>query len=192
MQFSYYLQTELKDAGALENSIVTEFVLYDIDHPRKNASAPDASSPDAVKAPLCSVEILSSTKQSHESGHFDSSNNSLVAAELHPELEIAAIILEVQVKKRECPKFKGPDGADDEPIQNRKAAISDCEESWKDSCSDSIRKPQFAKHQNLQPFTFTRPMEERWRKRLWWLGHGMPSQYFWQWKHSYCWRPYPH
>ncbi|KAL2517122.1 Protein of unknown function (DUF3527) [Abeliophyllum distichum] len=104
MQVSCYL-------GASENSMVTEFVLYDIAHPKKNSSQDDSSSfPDVVKTQFISDEISSLTqtktngqsKQSHESGHVDSWTNPLVAAELHPELEIAAIIMEVPVKKREC------------------------------------------------------------------------------------------
>lgn len=128
MQVSCYFQTELKVAGAFENSMVTECVLCDIAHPRTNASSQDASSssPDVVKAQLISDEISSSTsKQSQESGQFDSLTNPLVAAKLHPELEIAAIIIEVPVNKRECLKLKGRDRADDKPLQNRKAATSD-------------------------------------------------------------------
>ncbi|XP_022881180.1 uncharacterized protein LOC111398492 [Olea europaea var. sylvestris] len=128
MEVSCYLQTELKVAGAFENSMVTECVLCDIAHPRTNTSSQDASSssPDVVKAQFISDEILSSSsKQSQESSQCDSLTNPLVGAKLHSELEIAAIIMEVPVKNRECLKLKGRDRADDEPLQNRKAATSD-------------------------------------------------------------------
>ncbi|KAL2544127.1 hypothetical protein Fot_13360 [Forsythia ovata] len=136
--------------------MVTEFLLYDIAHPRKNSSSQDdsSSSPDFVKTQFISDEISSSTqtntkgqsKQSHESGHFDSWTNPLVAAELHPELEIAAIIMEVQVKKRECLILKGRDRANDKPFQIRKTAISDCATPGKIRVVIPSGKPRFAKY----------------------------------------------
>ncbi|KAK4400804.1 hypothetical protein Sango_1186500 [Sesamum angolense] len=61
MQVSCRLCTESKGAGELNDSVVTEFVLYDILHSRKSTSSLDNSScsPDDIKAPLVSDEILS-------------------------------------------------------------------------------------------------------------------------------------
>ncbi|KAL0327780.1 UNVERIFIED_CONTAM: hypothetical protein Sangu_1856000 [Sesamum angustifolium] len=59
MQVSCRLCTESKGAGELNDSVVTEFVLYDILHSRKSTSSLDNSScsPDDIKAPLVSDEI---------------------------------------------------------------------------------------------------------------------------------------
>ncbi|CAI9775720.1 unnamed protein product [Fraxinus pennsylvanica] len=154
MQVSCYLCTELKGAGAYDNSMVTEFVLYDIAHPIKGISSQDSSnsSPDVAKAPPVSDEILScgnpeldevstskktklQLKHSRDSGNLDSSTPlPLQAAELHPELEIAAIIMQVPFEKRESLKFKSQDRENDKLIsqlvgvgglEQRKAGISD-------------------------------------------------------------------
>ncbi|CAA2975233.1 Hypothetical predicted protein [Olea europaea subsp. europaea] len=154
MQVSCYLCTELKRAGAFDNSMVTEFVLYDLAHPIKRISSQDNSnsSPDVAKAPWASDEFLScrnseldevSTrrktllrlKHSRDCSHFDSSTPlPLPAAELHPELEIAAIIMQSPFEKRESLKFKSWDRENDKPIsqllgvcglKQRKAGISD-------------------------------------------------------------------
>ncbi|KAM2549547.1 hypothetical protein TB1_013902 [Malus domestica] len=52
MQVSCYLCSELKD-GVFENSMVTEFVLYDIAHARQTCAAQENSkcTPDDVKPP---------------------------------------------------------------------------------------------------------------------------------------------
>ncbi|KAL8556815.1 hypothetical protein ACS0TY_004330 [Phlomoides rotata] len=136
MHVSCYLCTELKGAGAFNESMVTEFVLYDIAHSRRSASSQDSSccSPDASKAPLVSDDILhfeqneiltktrnkSQSKHSRDSGHFDSSMSSqpLSAVELHPGLEIAAIIMQVPFEKRESLKFKSGDWKSEKPLHN--------------------------------------------------------------------------
>ncbi|KAL0324290.1 UNVERIFIED_CONTAM: hypothetical protein Scaly_2396100 [Sesamum calycinum] len=133
MLVSCYLCTELKGAGAFDDSMVTEFVLYDIAHSRKSISFQDNSScsPDVSKVPLVSEEILSTCEQSeasartknkgqvkhsHDSGHFES--QPLAASELHPELEIAAIIMQVPFQKRESLKLKSGDRKMDRPLPN--------------------------------------------------------------------------
>ncbi|KAK6137480.1 hypothetical protein DH2020_028733 [Rehmannia glutinosa] len=53
-------------------------------------------------------------KQSRESGHFES--QPLAVAELHPELETAAIVMQVPFEKRESLKFKSGDSKMDSPL----------------------------------------------------------------------------
>ncbi|KAL2543673.1 hypothetical protein Fot_12906 [Forsythia ovata] len=160
MQVSCYLCTELKGAGAFDNSMVTEFVLYDTAHPIKSISSQDNSnsSPDVAKAPLVSDGSLScgnseldkvstrtktklQLKHSRDSGYFDSSTpHPIPAAELHPELEIAAIIMQVPFEKRESLKFQSWDRENDKLIsqllgvcglEQRKVGISDSASSGK-------------------------------------------------------------
>lgn len=138
MLVSCYLCTELKGAGAFNDSMVTEFVLYDVAHSRRSISSQDNSScsPDVSKAPLVSDEILSwgnceqneisaktknkgQSKHSRDSGHFESSTSPpLAAVELHPGLEIAAIIMQVPFEKRESLKFKSGDRKTEKPLPN--------------------------------------------------------------------------
>ncbi|KAL0447952.1 UNVERIFIED_CONTAM: hypothetical protein Slati_1923100 [Sesamum latifolium] len=119
MQVSCRLCTESKGAGELNDSMVTEFVLYDILHSRKSTSSQDNSScsPDDIKPPLVSDEILSwrncepneisaKTKSkgqlnhSRHSSHFESSAyQPLEATDLRPELEIAAIVMQLEKAK---------------------------------------------------------------------------------------------
>ncbi|KAL0408205.1 UNVERIFIED_CONTAM: hypothetical protein Sradi_1754900 [Sesamum radiatum] len=134
MQVSCRLCMESKGAGELNDSMVTEFVLYDILHSRKSTSSQDNSccSPDDIKAPLVSDEILSwgnyepneisdKTKNkgqlnhSRHSSHFESSAyQPLAATDLRPELEIAAIVMEVPFENRESLKFNSGDKKIDE------------------------------------------------------------------------------
>ncbi|KAL0312593.1 UNVERIFIED_CONTAM: hypothetical protein Sradi_5658600 [Sesamum radiatum] len=55
-------------------------------------------------------------KHSHDSGHFES--QPLATSELHPELEIAAIIMQVPFQKRESLKLKSGDRKMDRPLPN--------------------------------------------------------------------------
>ncbi|KAL0393546.1 UNVERIFIED_CONTAM: hypothetical protein Slati_4320800 [Sesamum latifolium] len=88
-------------------------------------------SPDVSKVPLVSEEILSNCEQneasartknkgqfkhSRDSGHFES--QPLAASELHPDLEIAAIIMQVPFQKRESLKLKSGDRKMDRPLPN--------------------------------------------------------------------------
>ncbi|PIN15105.1 hypothetical protein CDL12_12255 [Handroanthus impetiginosus] len=125
MLVSCYLCTELKGAGAFNDSMVTEFVLYDIVHSRKNISSQDNSScsPDVSKAPMVSEEILSCepnelSAKTKNKGQLSSPSKPLAAAELHPQLEIAAIVMQVPIGKRESLKFKTGDRKSDKPLPN--------------------------------------------------------------------------
>ncbi|KAK6137469.1 hypothetical protein DH2020_028826 [Rehmannia glutinosa] len=112
MVISCYLCTELKGAGAFNDSMVTEYVLYDITQSRRSFSSQDNSS--------CSPDVSDETKnkvqfkQSRESGHFES--QPLAVAELHPELETAAIVMQVPFEKRESLKFESGDSKMDSPL----------------------------------------------------------------------------
>lgn len=138
MHVSCHLCTEFKGAGELNDSMVTEFVLYDIIHSRKCTASLDNSScsDDVINAPLGSDEILSrgnfelkeisaktktksQLKHSRDTGLFESSASQLLTAvKLCPELEIAAIIMQVPLEKRESLKFKSGDKKLDETPPN--------------------------------------------------------------------------
>lgn len=88
MHVSCHLHTEFEGAGQLNDSMVTEFALYDILHSTKSTASQDNTS--------CSGDT----------------------AKLHPELEIAAIIMQVPLEKRESLKFKSGDKNIDEAPPN--------------------------------------------------------------------------
>ncbi|KAL5552074.1 hypothetical protein UlMin_002250 [Ulmus minor] len=123
MQVSCYLCSELKD-GVFDDSMVTEFVLYDIAHA-------------AVENSDCTLDTVKSSKGSdqgsvgktvdlNDRNHMDevklqqklasdggefSSLNPLPwsSADLHPSLEIAAIVMQAPFEKRESLKYKRGD-----------------------------------------------------------------------------------
>ncbi|XP_009628340.1 uncharacterized protein [Nicotiana tomentosiformis] len=135
MQVSCYLCTDIKKAGDCDNSMVTEFVLYDTAHSRKQVSPQDSccSSPDLTNTPKASNENSSGAEEvpektklklqpnhAHDRGHLDSSiPYPLGVAQLQSRVEVAAISIEVPFEKRESLKFRSGDAkADDQPLQN--------------------------------------------------------------------------
>ncbi|XP_055821536.1 uncharacterized protein LOC129890054 [Solanum dulcamara] len=101
MQVSCYLCTDIKNAGNCDNSMVTEFVLYDTPHSRKRVSFQEScSSPDVTIAPKASVEKSSGA------------NCETL------EVEIAAIAIEIPFEKRESLKFRSGDAKADQPLPN--------------------------------------------------------------------------
>lgn len=130
MLVSCDLCTELKGAGAFNESMVTEFVLYDVAHSRRSVSSQDSSccSPDASKAPPDDVSSSASFEQNEISAKTRnrsqpkesslSSSQPLPAVELHPGLEIGAIIMQVPFEKRESLKFKGGDRRLGKPVNS--------------------------------------------------------------------------
>ncbi|KAA8520829.1 hypothetical protein F0562_011502 [Nyssa sinensis] len=153
MQVSCYLCTELKDAGLFDNSMVTEFVLYDIAHARKSIDAQENynHSPDGKHPKGSNESSLGGTreldevsdqlklklqpKDPHDNGHFNSTPHPWVPANLHPNLEVAAIVIQVPFEKGENLKSKKGDVKSDQPHQNlldlsvaeqRKKHVSDC------------------------------------------------------------------
>ncbi|KAL1569077.1 hypothetical protein AAHA92_00600 [Salvia divinorum] len=84
MHVSCRLHTEFEGVGQSNDSMMTEFVLYDVLHSREST------------------------------GRFVSS----AAAKLPPELEIAAIVMQAPLEKRESLKFKSGDKKNDEASPN--------------------------------------------------------------------------
>lgn len=118
MQVSCHLDSESRGAGESNDSMVTEFVVYDTIHSRKNTSSHDnnssSASDDIMSWGNCeSKETSAKTKargQLNHSGELSASlSQPLTAAELHPELEIAAIVMEVPFEKRDSLEFKSGD-----------------------------------------------------------------------------------
>lgn len=137
MQVSCYLCSELKD-GVFDNSMITEFVLYDIAHARLGVAAQENSSCilDSVKPSKRSnpgldrqnLELDDATqtssvklKQNHTThdGQFNSSKtHPWPTANLHPNLEIAAIVMQVPFEKRESLKYRRGDKGGDKTPKN--------------------------------------------------------------------------
>ncbi|XP_010255387.1 PREDICTED: uncharacterized protein LOC104596069 [Nelumbo nucifera] len=128
MQVSCYLCSEIRSGGAFDYSMVTEFVLYDIGHARKSLAAEQSSpcSPDSIK-PIngTSGEALIKGPSMDPNDVSDLENHKLQPrhasggdvsdastscpwspADLHPNLEIAAIVIQVPFEKRESLKDK--------------------------------------------------------------------------------------
>ncbi|GFS37137.1 bromo-adjacent domain protein, putative [Actinidia rufa] len=128
MQVSCYLCTELKDAGAFNSSMVTEFVLYDVAHARQSVSSQENpnQSPDIVKPPKVSNQSsvggsceLDEPKHAIENAHFDlPTSHPWTPTVMHPSLEIAAVVIQVPFEKRENLKHKGGDVKSDHPHPN--------------------------------------------------------------------------
>lgn len=125
MQVSSYLCTELNDNGAFDNSMVTEFVLYDIAQARKIIEDFQEKS----KAQTCELNDVSN--QTKLNPQPDLSTSHLWAqGDLNPSLEIGAIVLKVPFEKRESLKCKNDelvlDLVDYYGIDKRKKDISNC------------------------------------------------------------------
>lgn len=105
MQVSCYLHPEFKEAQNFNSSVTTEFVLYDIGHARKKEVAP--------REGAC--------------GKFESSPPYPWApADLNPNHEVAAIIIEVPFEKRESLKFKSGDKISDKECRSLSDLSRDC------------------------------------------------------------------
>lgn len=136
MQVSCYLCSELKDGGVLDNSVVTEFVLYDIAHARQSISAQEnEKTADNVKGLKGANQGLVKDpfednrshpfkhklqqRQASEKGDFDSSDfYPWASAQLNPDLEIAAIVMQVPYENREGLTYKSGDKIINELIPN--------------------------------------------------------------------------
>ncbi|XP_043717170.1 uncharacterized protein LOC122665160 [Telopea speciosissima] len=126
MQVSCYLCSTMQNAGAFDNSMVTEFVLYDIAHARKNFAtqgSPDCQA-DSIKPPkgpysgdsdkgfsMDLNDVLDPAKLKHQTRHASGNDYSDVStpypwapADLLPYLEIAAVVIQVPFQKRESLK----------------------------------------------------------------------------------------
>ncbi|KAL9246714.1 hypothetical protein vseg_020213 [Gypsophila vaccaria] len=131
MQVKCYLCSELKGGnGVFTDSMMTEFVLYDIDHARKSATSDEGIiSPDISQVFGASPSSEMSVEENVElddlfslskprlptacsidriSTDF-SSPYPLSVADLHPRLEIAAVVVQSPLGKRESLKYKRGD-----------------------------------------------------------------------------------
>ncbi|XP_034894671.1 uncharacterized protein [Populus alba] len=131
MQVSCHLCSKLKDGGDFDNSMVTEFVMYDIAHARHRVSTEDSPDvrPDSSANPGLvggshemggnSDAVKHQPKYAFDRGHFDSSNPyPRASAVLHPDLEIAAVVIQLPFAKRESLKYKRGDRGSDEMHSN--------------------------------------------------------------------------
>ncbi|KAF3960930.1 hypothetical protein CMV_014402 [Castanea mollissima] len=136
MQVSCHLCSELKDGGVLDNSLVTEFVLYDIAHARQSISAQENEKTAAdvkglkganqglVKEPFEDnrshpFKHKLQQRQASEKGDFDSSDfYPWASAQLNPDLEIAAIVMQVPYENRESLTYKSGEKIINELIPN--------------------------------------------------------------------------
>ncbi|KAJ6326758.1 hypothetical protein OIU78_013778 [Salix suchowensis] len=110
MQVSCYSCSELKDGGNFDNSMVTEFVLCMI------MSIQDKEF--LLKTPL-KRKFKHQSQHGFDRGDFDSSNPyPWAAAVLHPDLEIAAIVIQLPFAKRESLKYKRRDKGRDNMHSN--------------------------------------------------------------------------
>ncbi|XVE57891.1 hypothetical protein DITRI_Ditri04bG0126500 [Diplodiscus trichospermus] len=126
MQVSSCLCSEINDGGVLDNSMVTEFVLYDIAHARTSISV--QGSPDVHRTPSCSspglsvgcyesddgsnaVKLKDHLNIASDTDEVESLNGSTpwLPAHLIPNLEIAAIVIQVPFNKRESLKYRRGD-----------------------------------------------------------------------------------
>ncbi|XP_065858281.1 uncharacterized protein [Euphorbia lathyris] len=124
MQVSCYVCSELKD-GVFDDSMLTEFVLYDIAHARQSFTSQDSL--DNVKPPNDSgldnaaehIGLKNRRKHAPESDAFDSSNPCpWPSAVLHSDLEIAAVVIQLPIDKRESLKHKSGDKSCDRVHSN--------------------------------------------------------------------------
>ncbi|KAG9441234.1 hypothetical protein H6P81_017088 [Aristolochia fimbriata] len=93
MQVSCYLCSEIRNGGLLDNSTVTEYVLYDVGQARKSISS-----------------------QEGQNGYISEPNGSIshpwVPTDLHPHLEVAAIVTQAPFESRHILKHKMGDNSD--------------------------------------------------------------------------------
>ncbi|XP_020093316.1 uncharacterized protein LOC109713599 [Ananas comosus] len=113
MQVSCYLCSEVRDDGVLSNSTVTEFVLYDIAQARRSFAVEERTqySSSSVHPSTSSVaENLGTSEQQHHLGDTLNSSCDYPAStsypwsqsDLHPHLEIAAIVIQIPFNKKDC------------------------------------------------------------------------------------------
>nr|XP_043612036.1 uncharacterized protein LOC122583722 [Erigeron canadensis] len=107
MQVSCYLCTEVLNAGAFNNSMLTEFVLYDLARPRQTVT----QQPEGLNTKEESNEVIDQAKLNIQSNLL--SSNPWPIADLHPDLESAAIVLQFPSRKRESVRYKRDDTRND-------------------------------------------------------------------------------
>ncbi|CAL5360069.1 unnamed protein product [Camellia sinensis] len=161
MKVSCYLCTELKDVGAFDNSMVTEFVLYDVVHgvvrpPKSSNQSPARGTcelddvPDQSRLKLQPKHVVDNT-------HFDSSTPKPWAPkDLHPSLEIAAIVIQVPFGKSDQTH---PNLLDLSAAEKRKEGILDCSSPTKVNVVVPFGNHSLPNNENHGPS----PLLDRWR-----------------------------
>jgi len=115
LQVSSYLCSEVGKDGRLNNSVITEFVSYDIAHARRIVEKTQCI--ETPQQPLCSTVDRSISGESPQMlnpmGHKIGRNNSDVSTsypwseeDLYPHLEIAATVIEVPFSKDKSKEMK--------------------------------------------------------------------------------------
>ncbi|KAL6847697.1 hypothetical protein ACP4OV_022485 [Aristida adscensionis] len=117
VQVSSYLCSEVEKDGSLNNSVVTEFVSYDIAHARRSAEEKTQCT-EAAQSPLCGVADKSISSESPQRINLmdqqkNARNNSDVSTscpwseeDLYPHLEIAATVIQVPFNKDKSKEMK--------------------------------------------------------------------------------------
>ncbi|KAG8083870.1 hypothetical protein GUJ93_ZPchr0010g8586 [Zizania palustris] len=118
MHVSSYLYSEVVQNGLLSNSVISEFVLYDIAHARRSSAVERIQCTDSSKPIFCSAVNNSISRGSLERNNLmeqqntmrnnsDVSTSSLWSQEdLHPHLEVAAIVIQVPFHKTQSKELK--------------------------------------------------------------------------------------
>ncbi|CAO2819876.1 unnamed protein product [Amaranthus hypochondriacus] len=127
MQVSCYLCSEVRGGGDFSNSMMTEFVLYDIGHARRNITADEDTNcnenPHKVfdasqdKSSEGNIELddlfdLSKPKKPTTSDHHGLDNSSpypWAPNDLRPSFEAAAVVVQSPFEKRESLKYRKGD-----------------------------------------------------------------------------------
>lgn len=141
MQVSCFLLSEMRNSGGFDNSMVTEFVLYDILHARRTLDAEEEAhvstkSVDTTKSvcgensavdglPCEPIDRCNLPNHKNQAGYsrvsddFDSSTHyPWTPSDLHPNLEIAAVVIQVPFETSESLKFKRRDKPGGKERQN--------------------------------------------------------------------------
>ncbi|KNA21124.1 hypothetical protein SOVF_046090 [Spinacia oleracea] len=132
MQVQCYLCSELRGGGAFSNSMMTEFVMYDIAHARKSVTAEEEiNCPENFKPLGVSTESLAegnielddlfglskprlpTTNAADRCSADFSTPYPWTQADLRPSFEIAAVVVQVPFEKRESLKYKRGDKLSD-------------------------------------------------------------------------------
>uniref|UniRef100_A0A0E0MAG2 Uncharacterized protein n=1 Tax=Oryza punctata TaxID=4537 RepID=A0A0E0MAG2_ORYPU len=117
MHVSSYLYSEVGQNGVLNNSAISEFVLYDIAHARRSSAVERIQCTDSTKTKICSAVNNSISRGSLERNNLmerqntrnnsDASTSSLWSREdLHPHLEVAAVVIQVPFQKNQSKELK--------------------------------------------------------------------------------------
>ncbi|KAG0550286.1 hypothetical protein BDA96_01G326100 [Sorghum bicolor] len=116
MHVSSFLYSSVGEDGTLKNSATTEFVLYDIAHARRSSAVERIQFTDAIRPSFCNVVNNSMSghtrndlmqRQNNTRTDSDLSTSCLWSREdLHPHLEVAAIVIQVPFHKTKSKELK--------------------------------------------------------------------------------------